>query len=52
MRATRVERGRETVFKIHGALFGRLTDERIESIRQGWAHLFGQSFRRIAEGKG
>jgi uncharacterized protein YndB with AHSA1/START domain len=50
-RLSLVERGRETVLQIHDALFGRLSDERIESVRRGWEHLFGGAFRAFAEAK-
>jgi uncharacterized protein YndB with AHSA1/START domain len=45
------ERGDETILKIHDSMIGRLTDERIATVKWGWDHLFAKSFKPHAEAK-
>ncbi len=45
------ESGKETILKIHDCLFGRLTDDRIASVKWGWDHLFAKSLKPYAEAK-
>jgi uncharacterized protein YndB with AHSA1/START domain len=44
-------RGPETILRIHDSMFGRLTDERVASVKFGWEGLFAKSFKPFAEAK-
>ena len=45
------DRGNQTILRIHDCLFGRLTDERVAKVKEGWMHLFGQGLKPYAEEK-
>ncbi len=43
------ERGSKTIVKIHDCLFGRLSDERIARVKDGWSGLIGHGLKPYAE---
>jgi hypothetical protein len=45
-------RGETTILKIHDSMIGRLTDERVATVKWGWDHLFAKSFKPYAETHG
>jgi uncharacterized protein YndB with AHSA1/START domain len=45
------QRGKETVLVIHDNMIGRLTDERVATVKSGWEHLFAGGLRPYAETK-
>ncbi|HUB23848.1 MAG TPA: SRPBCC domain-containing protein [Tepidisphaeraceae bacterium] len=42
-------RGEQTILKIHDSMFGRLTDERVATVKWGWDHLLAKSLKPYAE---
>ena len=44
------ERRGQTLLQIHDSMFGRLTDDRIASIKHGWEGLFAQGLKPYIEG--
>jgi uncharacterized protein YndB with AHSA1/START domain len=43
------DRKGQTILKIHDSMFGRLTDERVASIKQGWEGLFAKGLKPYIE---
>jgi len=41
--------GDGTVLRVQDALFGRVAEETVESLRSGWDQLFGSGLKRFAE---
>jgi uncharacterized protein YndB with AHSA1/START domain len=44
-------RGEETILRIHDGIFGRLTDQRVTSIKAGWDGLFAKCLKPFVEAK-